>query len=194
MRSNTRGDAQLPLFAHAQPPPPPPATAPPCSYVLYRVALVREASVPLSSPTIRSSKDAAAIFRSHLAGVDREHFVILFLDRKNKVIGVNTVSVGSLTASIVSPREVFKPAIIANASAIICAHNHPSGDPKPSPEDRTLTERLYQAGKLLDIQVLDHIIVGDGTTTFYSFADHGTLGKGHLDTGEEWLTLKGENK
>jgi DNA repair protein RadC len=98
------------------------------------------------------------------------------VNRKNEVIGINTVSVGSLSASIVSPREVFKPAILANAAALICAHNHPSGAPTPSAEDRALTERLSQAGKLLDIQVLDHIIIGDGTTAYYSFADTGTLG------------------
>jgi DNA repair protein RadC len=171
VKSDTRGDAQLHLFVHA----PPSVPAAPCSYALYRVALVREASVPLSSPTIRSSEDAATIFRSHLADVDREYFIILLLDRKNKVIGVNTVSIGSLTASIVSPREVFKPAILTNAAAIICGHNHPSGEVFPSHEDRGITTRLVQGGKLLDIQVLDHIIIGNGTTTYYSFADSGIL-------------------
>jgi DNA repair protein RadC len=100
------------------------------------------------------------------------------VNRKNEVIGINTVSVGNLTGSIVSPREVFKPAILANAAALICAHNHPSGDPKPSPEDRETTKRLHEAGKLLGIQVLDHIIIGDGTTAYYSFADQGALGLG----------------
>jgi DNA repair protein RadC len=71
--------------------------------------------------------------------------------------------------------QVFKPAILANAASILCAHNHPSGDPHPSAEDRTLTTRLVDAGKLLGIQVLDHVIVGDGTTGYYSFADDGPL-------------------
>jgi DNA repair protein RadC len=124
---------------------------------------------------LSNSAITAQLIRSYLAGIDREHFIVLLLNRKNEVIGINTVSVGSLTASVVSPREVFKPAILANAAALIAAHNHPSGDPKPSAEDRAMTERLYQAGKLLDIQLLDHIIIGDGTTRYYSFADNGAL-------------------
>src|SRR4029434_9928578 len=106
-------------------------------------------------------------------GVNREHFVILLLDQKNQVIGLNTVSIGSLTASVVHPREVFKPAILSNASSILLCHNHPSGDPLPSQEDRALTVRLFQAGKLLGIDVLDHIIVGEGK--YFSFADEGLL-------------------
>lgn len=82
---------------------------------------------------------------------------------------------GSLDASVVHPREVFKAAIVANAAALICAHNHPSGDPEPSREDRAITERLRQAGTLLGIPVLDHIVLGDGTTHYFSFADAGLL-------------------
>jgi DNA repair protein RadC len=107
--------------------------------------------------------------------VDREHFMVILLDRKNAPIGINTVSIGSLTASVVHMREVFKPAILANAAAILCGHNHPSGDPAPSHEDRALTQRLVDAGKLLGIAVLDHIVLGDGTTAFFSFADQGLL-------------------
>ena len=146
------------------------------SVSIYRVTLVRESSIPIHDQRLRNSADSERLIRTYLRGVDREHFVVLLVNRKNEVIGINTVSVGSLSASIVSPREVFKPAILANAAALICAHNHPSGDPKPSAEDRAITERLYDAGKLLDIQVLDHIIIGDGTTAYYSFADTGTLG------------------
>jgi DNA repair protein RadC len=124
---------------------------------IYRVTLVRESSVPLPTVKLRSSTDAAEIARQYLKHTDREHFVTLFLNRKNTVIGINTVSIGSLTASVVHPREVFKPAILANAAAIICAHNHPSGDPQPSQEDRVLTKRLVEAGKLLGIEVLDHV-------------------------------------
>jgi DNA repair protein RadC len=101
--------------------------------------------------------------------------VVVLLDRKNKAIGLNTVAIGSLTGSTVSLREVFKPAILANAAALLCAHNHPSGDPQPSAEDRALTTRLVEAGKLLGIQVLDHVILGDGTDAYYSFADTGLL-------------------
>ena len=97
------------------------------------------------------------------------------LDQKNKMIGINTVSMGSLTASVVHPREVFKPAILSNAAALLCCHNHPSGAPQPSQEDRALTTRLVDVGKLLGINVLDHIILGDGNESYYSFADEQML-------------------
>jgi DNA repair protein RadC len=106
--------------------------------------------------------------------VDREHFVVLMLDQKNKVVGIHTVSVGSLTASIVHPREMYKVAILSNAASLICGHNHPSGDCQPSREDRALTTRLVEAGKLLGIAVLDHIIIG-GEGRYFSFADEGLL-------------------
>ena len=106
--------------------------------------------------------------------MDREHFVVLLLNQKNRVIGVHTVSVGSLTASVVHPRETFKAAILANAAAIICGHNHPSGDCQPSKEDRAITARLVEGGKLLGIAVLDHVIIGD-ENKYFSFADEGLL-------------------
>jgi DNA repair protein RadC len=143
---------------------------------VYKVVLVRESSIPIHDIRLRNSEDAAHLIRTYLAGVDREHFIVLMVNRKNEAIGINTVSVGSLSGSIVSPREVFKPAILRNAAALICAHNHPSGDPKPSTEDHGITKRLHEAGNLLDIELLDHIIVGDGTTAYYSFADQGVLG------------------
>ena len=142
---------------------------------IYRVSLVREANVTLTQPQIRSSRDAAVVFRQHLGDVDREHFLVAMLDTKNKLIGLNTVSVGSLNASVVHPREVFKPAILANANTILLAHNHPSGAPAPSQEDRLLTRKLVLAGEALGIKVMDHIIVGDGTTSYFSFADEGLL-------------------
>jgi DNA repair protein RadC len=139
---------------------------------IYRVTLVRESSVTTASEHMGSSWDVAEMVRKHLAGVDREHFVVVLLNRKNAVIGMNIVAVGSLTAAVVHPREVFKPAILGNAAAIICGHNHPSGDPSPSSEDRALTARLVQAGKVLGIEVLDHVIIGDGTSGYFSFADN----------------------
>jgi DNA repair protein RadC len=142
---------------------------------IYRVQLVHEAALAAPRTQIRSSADAAALLRQFLGTVDREHFVVIMMDRKNRLIGINTVSIGSLTASVVHPREVFKAAILSNAAALICGHNHPSGDPQPSSEDRALTERLVEAGKLLGIEILDHVVVGDGTTDYYSFADQGTL-------------------
>jgi DNA repair protein RadC len=142
---------------------------------VYRVALVRETSLPAPAPRLRSAAHAAEFLRQYLGAVDREHFVVILLDRKNAPIGINTVSIGSLTASVVHMRKVFKPAILANAAAILCGHNHPSGDPAPSLEDRAVTQRLVDAGKLLGIAVLDHIVLGDGTTAHFSFADQGLL-------------------
>ena len=140
---------------------------------VYKVTLVRESSVPLDQPHFRSSQNAATMLQAYLKDANREHCVVLLLNRKNRLIGLNTVSIGSLTASVVHPREVFKPAILGNAAAVILCHNHPSGDPAPSQEDRVLTKRLVEAGKLLGIDILDHIIVGDGR--YFSFADEGLL-------------------
>jgi len=142
---------------------------------VYRVCLVREGRVPCYSQQIRSAVDASTLLHTYLADVDREHFVVLMLDQKNKVIGINTVSIGSLTASIVHPREVYKPLILSNAASVILGHNHPSGQPQPSQEDRVLTVRLATVGKLLGISVLDHVIIGDGTSAYFSFADEGLL-------------------
>src|SRR5215467_15029002 len=142
---------------------------------IYRVTLVREGKMPTYESRIRSSASAYSVLQEYLADTDREHFVILLLDQKNQVIGIHTVSIGSLTASVVHPRECFKPAILANAAAIIAGHNHPSGDCQPSREDRALTTRLVEAGKLLGIAVLDHVVIGDGTSAYFSFADAGLL-------------------
>jgi DNA repair protein RadC len=93
---------------------------------------------------------------------DKEHFKALLLDTKNRLIKMVTISIGTLNSSIVHPREVFRAALAANASAIIVGHNHPSGDLTPSPEDRNVTLRLAEAGKILGIDLLDHLIIGDG--------------------------------
>jgi len=100
--------------------------------------------------------------------------VLLMLNQKNRVIGLHTVSMGSLTASVVHPREVFKVAILANCASILLAQNHPSGDCQPSREARALTQRLVEAGKLLGISVLDHVIIG-GERRYFSFADENML-------------------
>ena len=142
---------------------------------IYRVSLVREGKVQGTYGKIINSAAASALLQTYLADVDREYFVVLLLDRKHQVIGINTVSIGSLTASLGHPREVFKPAILANANAILCAHNHPSGAPAPSQEDRLLTRKLVLAGEALGIKVLDHVILGDGTEAYFSFADEGLL-------------------
>ena len=110
---------------------------------------------------IRSPEDAAEYLMEDLRYQQSEHFVCLFLNTKNQVIAQETLSIGSLNASIVHPREVFRAAIKRSSASIICAHNHPSGDPSPSPEDMQVTERLVKAGELIGIEVLDHVIIGD---------------------------------
>jgi DNA repair protein RadC len=149
-------------------------TEPSYGVPIYRIVLVREGTLPSVDDRLRSSLMVCRLLHTYLAGADREHFVVILLDQKHGVIGINTVSIGSLTAGIVMPREVFKPAILANAAAIICGHNHPSGDPQPSREDRAITTKLVQAGKLLGVEVLDHVIIG-AEGRYFSFADEGLI-------------------
>jgi len=142
---------------------------------VYRVALVREGSLSqLERPRISDPTEAVRILNTYLHNADREHLVALFLNAKNRIIGINTVSVGSLTASIVHPREVYKAAILANAAALILGHNHPSADPTPSAEDHAITARLAMVGEALGIRLLDHLIIGD-ETHWYSFQEAGGL-------------------
>jgi len=112
---------------------------------------------------VKSPEDVLSVVAGMLKGKKREHFLTLLLDTRNRLIRVATISMGSLDSSIVHPREVFKEAISASAASVIFVHNHPSGDPEPSEDDMELTRRLVEAGKLLGILVLDHVIVGDGT-------------------------------
>lgn len=139
---------------------------------IYKVHLVRDGSVKADErPVICGSADAYKILRDWFLDADRESFVILMLNSKNRVIGINQVSVGSLNSSLVHPREVLKPLILHNAAAAILAHNHPSGDPVPSAEDLALTKRLRTIGEVVSIKILDHIVVGDGR--YVSFVDSG---------------------
>ncbi len=171
MRYNTQAESseQTTLFVAEQTTKPKPASVP-----IYRVTLVKEGKMPTYESRIRSSANAHTVLQEYLDGVDREHFVVMLLDQKNQVIGLHTVSIGSLTASIVAPREVFKVAILANCANILIAHNHPSGDCQPSREDRAITQRLKEAGALLGINLLDHVIVG-GEGRYFSFADENLL-------------------
>ena len=113
------------------------------------------------SAPVKSPEEAVESIRSTLKGKKKEHFYLLCLDTRNRVTNVDQVSVGNLDSSIVHPREVFKTAISCLASSVIFVHNHPSGDLEPSSEDINLTKRLTEAGELLGIPVLDHIIVCD---------------------------------
>lgn len=120
-------------------------------------------------PVISGPEDVDGLLRGRIANLDRENFVVLLLNSKNEVIDLPTISVGTLSASLVHPREVFKPAIRASAASVILAHNHPSGKVEPSREDREVTRRLVRAAEIIGIEVLDHVIVGDG---YFSMKEH----------------------
>ncbi len=138
-----------------------------------RVSLVRERT-DIDYGKATSPSDVARIADAALPpDRDREYFGVMLVNVRLQVTEVNLVSVGTLTGSIVHPREVYKAAILGNAYAIIVFHNHPSGDPSPSREDRELTRRLFAAGRTLGIALLDHVIIGDGGGGFYSFQGDG---------------------
>ena len=137
----------------------------------------RALASPLSKGMkITSSRDLFEHFHPTLRDLRHEIFKVILLDAKHAIVREATVSEGSLTLSIVHPREVFTMAVKESAAAVIFLHNHPSGDPTPSQEDRVLTARLVSAGDVLGIRVLDHIVVGDGR--YVSFADQGWLSEG----------------
>jgi DNA repair protein RadC len=161
---------------------------------MYELKIVRERRTGYGlRQRYRSSADIYESFQKHFAQLDREHFVVVLLDAKNCMLGFQTVSVGSLTSSLVHPREVYKPIVLhndlaienkesvitgvcahgirASAAAMILMHNHPSGDPVPSQEDLHITKRLREVGDLLGIRVLDHLVFGDGR--YVSFVDDG---------------------
>lgn len=146
---------------------------------LYRVMLDRTGSIlKEGTAAVTEPREAARLFREFIGDVPEEHFCLMVLDSRRRVIGVNEVSVGTLSASLVHPREVFRAAILLNGAAIVVAHNHPSGDPAPSPEDREATRRLQRAGEILGIPVADHIVLGEGvgdSVRFFSFRESGLL-------------------
>lgn len=127
--------------------------------------------------SVCQASEVATIFKGILSAEDadsreREHFWALGLNTKNNVKYIELVSLGSLTASLVHPRELFRLAIVNGCAALIVCHNHPSGDTKPSQEDIILTRRIHQASEILGIQVLDHVIIGEG---YFSFRDNGLM-------------------
>jgi DNA repair protein RadC len=138
------------------------------------VRLVRDgaALAQTQRPRIKEPADAAQLLED-LRDLEVEHFVVLALDTRSRVICRYVVSIGLLDSSLVHPREVFRAAIVAGAAGIILAHNHPSGDPTPSPEDRAVTRQLVAAGTLLDLPVYDHVIIAGAR--FTSFATAGLL-------------------
>jgi len=141
---------------------------------MYKISMIRDGSVCAERKTVTRSQDLFPVLEDYFAHHDREEMLAVLLDAKHKITGLHTVSIGSMSMSIVHPRETFKAAIVGNCAAIILAHNHPSGDPAPSQEDRQLTKRLKECGDLLGIPVLDHMVIGYGGR-YHSFADRGEL-------------------
>ncbi|WP_108023750.1 RadC family protein [Melghirimyces profundicolus] len=130
-------------------------------------------ALPAERAVIRSPGDAAGYVMDEMRFQSQEHFLCLFLNTKNRVIDKKCIFVGSLNSSVVHPREVFREAIRRSSAGVVCVHNHPSGDPTPSREDVHVTERLYEAGRIVGIELLDHIIIGDNR--FYSMKEKGIL-------------------
>ncbi|MEJ2758915.1 MAG: DNA repair protein RadC, partial [Anaerolineales bacterium] len=120
---------------------------------------------PEERPSIGSPRDAADLVMFEMQALEKEHLRVILLDTRNHVIEIYEVYRGSLNASVVRIPEVFTQAVRRNAASLVVVHNHPSGDPAPSPEDINITRALVQAGKLLEIEVLDHIIIGQGQYT-----------------------------
>ena len=127
----------------------------------------------INNNPIKSAKDVFDYASKKLPNKDKEQFVILHLDSRNRIIKDEIISVGTLNASIIHPREVFKSAIKESAASIILFHNHPSGDPTPSKEDNEITHRLFEAGELLNIKVIDHVIIGG--EGYWSFKENSTI-------------------
>nr|WP_279626110.1 DNA repair protein RadC [Halobacillus dabanensis] len=128
---------------------------------------------PVERYMIRSPEDGADFVMEEMRDLKQEHFICLFLNTKNQVLHRQTIFIGSLNASIVHPREVYKEAVKRSAASIICAHNHPSGDPTPSQEDIQVTRRLKECGKMIGIELLDHLVIGD--RKFISLKEKGYL-------------------
>ena len=122
---------------------------------------------------IHSPQEVAALLMPRLRFENKEKFIAILLSTKNHVLATPTISVGTLNASLVHPRELFREAIKNSAASVILVHNHPSGDPQPSQEDISLTAKMVEAGRLLDISVVDHVIIGDGK--YVSLKEQGIL-------------------
>jgi len=139
------------------------------------IQMVKERQFLYNGNRVTQAEQAAEAFCSLVGNPDRECCVAMMLDGKNRISSVHLVSQGSLNQSIVHPREVFKAAVLANAAAIIIAHNHPSGDLTPSREDREITRRLKEAGELLGVRLLDHVIVDTDSGNCASFVNQGLM-------------------
>lgn len=144
----------------------------------YRISLVRDERVNFSSQTIYNPTDARKCLQDMIRKMgqpDREQFCVLMLNAKNVTIGMNIVSIGGLSSAPVHPREVLKPAILANASALILAHNHPSGNLTPSIADKAITQKIVHASNIIGIGIHEHLIISMEDDGYFSFAEHGYI-------------------
>ncbi len=128
---------------------------------IYETLTIRDGTAEYAANTITDAKTVYGLF-SYLQQETKEHFIALHLDAKNRILCIDRVSTGTLTSSIIHPREVFKTALLSSAASLLLIHNHPSGNPEPSREDIAITEKLKGAGEMIGITVLDHVIIGNG--------------------------------
>jgi DNA repair protein RadC len=144
---------------------------------IYQVKLVKVGEIDFVATLDGTyAGNLVQLLFEYLDGADRENMVVIMLNTKYKVIGVNTAHIGSLDSAVIHPREIFKPAILSNAAAIVIAHNHPSGDAIPSHQDVDVTEKIKDAGEMIGIELLDHIIIGNkDTMDFYSMRERGIV-------------------
>lgn len=146
-----------------------------------RVMLVREkAQEKRARPIIKSPDDVYNLIGKDIRYLDREAMYTIYLDSRNKVLGTEMISLGTLNANLIHPRELFKGAILISAASIILVHNHPSGEPAPSEDDIEITKRVVKAGKILGIDVLDHVIIGNGTGEYLSLKEYSQKKKENL--------------
>ncbi len=147
---------------------------------IYRVSLVKDNHVQFEQTPVCSPPEAQRIIQNLISAVgqpDREQFCVILLNSKNRVIGLNIVSIGDLSRAVVHPREVLKPAILANASCIILCHNHPSEDLVPSVQDKKITDKIVKAASIMGITVHEHLIISMENDQYYSFAENGLIQK-----------------
>ena len=138
---------------------------------IVSLRIVRDNGVMVKRENIRSPMDAAAILQERMKDLDREVFTVVHLDTRNNILSIYDAFIGTINSNHIRVADIFKVAIISNAAAILVAHNHPSGDPTPSPEDVSLTKTLKAAADILDVQLLDHLVIG--ADRFVSMREHG---------------------
>ncbi|WKY44856.1 JAB domain-containing protein [Eubacteriaceae bacterium ES2] len=137
---------------------------------IVSLKMVKEGSILYNIRHLSRPADAAGLGRQFLENLDREQVLVCCLDNKNQPVSINVVSIGTINSAVVHPREIFKTAVLSNAASIILFHNHPSGDPKPSQEDIDISKRIKDAGEILGIELLDHIIIGSNES-YYSLKE-----------------------